>query len=299
MGIIALIVITFKIFFQKIVGLKSKWKAVLPQEFQLEWVKLLEIIKAVQTFKISRYYFGSFSLESLSGFTLHGFCDASDVAYAAVIYIVAEAQDGHKISNFMTAKTKVAPRKKTCTPRLELLACLLLANLIANVIKALEGVIQILRHVCWSDSLDALYWIKNTRKRRKVFVQNRADKIRSKTKGWRHVPTDVNPADFVSRGVKSARVVKPEFEKWIEGPQLLKLKEEQWPEDLSSDADTQDREINDTTDITVNCTYETGVEVICLHVTDDVTKKPVQKVQVFQGRGKIDEVINAERYSYY
>ena len=139
--------------------------------------------------------------------------------------------------------------------------------------------------------MDALYWIKNTRKRRKVFVQNRVDKVRSKTKGWRHIPTDVNPTDIASRGVKSARAVKPEFEKWIKGPKLLKQDEESWPEDLSNDAETQDREIIDTTDITVNCTYETGVEVICLHVTDDVTEKPVQKVKVFQGRGKVDEVI--------
>ena len=141
----------------------------------MEWVKLLEIIKPVQTFDVQRYYFGSFSLDSLKGFTLHGFCDASDAAYAAVIYIVAEAPDGQKISNFVAAKTKVAPRKKLSTPRLELCACLLLANLVENVTKALEGVIKIIRHVCWSDSLDALYWIKNPRKRRKVFVENRAE----------------------------------------------------------------------------------------------------------------------------
>ena len=41
------------------------------------------------------------------------------------------------------------------------------------------------------------------------------------------------------------------------------------------------------------------MEVICLHVTDDVTERPVQKVKVFQGREKIDDVINAERYSCY
>ena len=100
------------------------------------------------------------------------------MAYAAVVYIVAETQDGQKIASFVAAKTKVAPRKKLTTPRLELCACLLLANLIANVTKALEGVIEGLKHVCWSDSLDALFWIKNRRKRRKVFVENRVTKVR-------------------------------------------------------------------------------------------------------------------------
>ena len=63
-----------------------------------------------------------------------------------------------------------------------------------------------------TESLDALYWIKNTQK----------------------------------------------FEKWIEGPGLLKQKEKRQPEDLSNDAETQDREIINTTDITVNCKYKTA-----------------------------------------
>ena len=132
-----------------------------------------------------------------------------------------------------------------------------------------------------SDSLDALFWIKNRRKRRKVFVENRVTKVRKKTKVWRHIPTDINPADIASRGIKSARAVPVEFGKWIKGPGLLRQDDNQWPEDLSGDAANQDREINDTNDITVNCTYETGVEVVCLYVTDNVKKRSVQKVKVF------------------
>ena len=115
-GIISLVVVTFKILFQKIVQFKSSWSAVVPQEFQMEWVKLVEIIKAVQAFNIGQYYFGPLSLESVQRFSLHGFCDARDTVYAAVIYIVVEASEGQMIPSFMTfTKTKIAPTKKLLT----------------------------------------------------------------------------------------------------------------------------------------------------------------------------------------
>ncbi|GFR12555.1 uncharacterized protein TNCT_263951 [Trichonephila clavata] len=64
---------------------------------------------------------------------LHGFCDASTKAYAAVVYLKSK-QEIHLVS----AKTRVAPIKQLTTPRLELCGALLLAELISVIQKALR-----------------------------------------------------------------------------------------------------------------------------------------------------------------
>ncbi|GFX23517.1 uncharacterized protein TNCV_3769911 [Trichonephila clavipes] len=64
---------------------------------------------------------------------LHGFCDASTKAYAAVVYLKSK-QEIHLVS----AKTRVVPIKQLTIPRLELCGALLLAELISVIQKALR-----------------------------------------------------------------------------------------------------------------------------------------------------------------
>ena len=69
----------------------------------------------------------------LDGFTdkvdVHLFCDASEKAYAACIYIFVSTNDGTTKSCHLVAKTKVAPITFQSIPRLELCAVLLGARL--------------------------------------------------------------------------------------------------------------------------------------------------------------------------
>ena len=81
---------------------------------------------------------------------LHGFGDASRVAYGAVVTLTTSLQTlltysekcvcrhGVKVS-LWTGKCCVAPVKLTTVPRLELLACVLLFKLIVLVKKAITG----------------------------------------------------------------------------------------------------------------------------------------------------------------
>ena len=47
---------------------------------------------------------------------LHGFCDASSQAYAAVLYFHSLYTDGHVEVRLITSKTRVAPLTKPTIP---------------------------------------------------------------------------------------------------------------------------------------------------------------------------------------
>lgn len=72
---------------------------------------------------------------------LHGFGDASRVAYGEVVYVRSVCRHGVKTS-LWTGKCCVAPVKLTTVPRLELLACVFSSKLIVSVNKAVQGLLN-------------------------------------------------------------------------------------------------------------------------------------------------------------
>ena len=74
--------------------------------------------------------------------SLHGFADASRIAYGANMYVQVTTSDGH-YSHLLASKTRVVPFKAETIPRLELIACLTLALLITAVYKALACTIEV------------------------------------------------------------------------------------------------------------------------------------------------------------
>lgn len=93
-------------------------------------------------------------------------------------------------TQFLCAKTRVAPVKKVTIPRLELLSALLLARLISTVKQALEPELRLGDPTCHTDSQVALCWIKGRDKEWKQFVENRVLEIRElvPVSSWRHCP---------------------------------------------------------------------------------------------------------------
>ena len=152
-------------------------------------------------------------------FTLYGFCDASKAAYAAAVYLVIRlGKNTH--TQFLVAKTRVAPMQTITIPKLELLSASILSRLITTASSVLESSLSDLRLQCYTDSMVALYWIRVTIREWRPFVQNRVNEIRKKTPlgFWHHCSEVANPADLPSRGITMSEL---QVNLWHYGPDWL------------------------------------------------------------------------------
>lgn len=157
--------------------------------------------------------------------TLCGVCDASLEAYAAVVYLLMETENGHSVM-FLAAKTRVSPLRKQSIPRLERLSALLLSRLMRSISQSLENELQLLPPSCFTDSKVALFIrIQGVDKDWKPFVQNRVTEIRSliHLDYWRHCSGRDNPADIPTRG--SALLELSVNALWRDGPEWLREKQ--------------------------------------------------------------------------
>ena len=141
-------------------------------------------------------------IDDVLTYSLRVFCDASQQAYAAVVYLVAETASSKSVC-LLCSKTRVAPLKTTTIPRLELLSALLLSRLLDAVTNALSPELTLDSPLCYTDSEIAFCWIRREEKEWKQFVQNRVIEIQNLVPAscWRHCPGIENPADLPSRGV--------------------------------------------------------------------------------------------------
>lgn len=105
---------------------------------------------------------------------IHGFAEASERAYAAMMYLRVCLAEQTPISLVM-AKTKVAPLRRVSLPRLELGAVTLLAKLSEHMRSTLGLDSVPVFH--WTDSMVVLGWIHGHSARWTTFVANRVAEI--------------------------------------------------------------------------------------------------------------------------
>ena len=174
---------------------------------------------------------------------LHSFTDASEIAYAAVIYARMTDIDGHIVSKLVASKTRVAPIKTVSLPRLELCDAYLGIKLLVKI-KEVFALTNLPSPTIygWTDSTIVLQWLSQLPRTWTCFVANRVSEIQQilLRENWYHVKSNLNPEDCASRGMMVQDLLTNNF--WWFGPNWFLHQEDTWPQ-LSSKIDDEMRKI--------------------------------------------------------
>ncbi|XP_065365532.1 uncharacterized protein LOC135958560 [Calliphora vicina] len=236
LGILSPIIISCKILIQELWKQKLEWDEPLNERFSNRWRIIEQDFPNINKIEIPRFA----GTSPKTQFDIHGFADASQLAYGCCIYVT------HKTdlkSTLLIAKSKVAPVVHQSLPRLELCAALLLCRTWDKIKHKFDAFTY--RIFFWSDSKIVLSWLTNHSSSYICFVANRVSEIQNLTHNipWMHVPSKQNPADVVSRGCLANDLNNTI---WFNGPQLILEPDINWPKDNNEVVELPQQEIRKT-----------------------------------------------------
>ncbi len=110
---------------------KVDWDDPVPSDVQDAWTQWRKELPLLSKKHIPHCYFDKNSQPRC--LQLHGFSDAFEVAYAAVVYLRITDESENAQTSSVMSKTKVAPIKRLTIPRLEPCGAQLLAQLLHHV----------------------------------------------------------------------------------------------------------------------------------------------------------------------
>ncbi|XP_068144195.1 uncharacterized protein [Drosophila tropicalis] len=220
-GWLAPFVIQAKVFMQELWLQELGWDDQLPSELHHRWQDFTKSYSFLDQIRIPRWVLH----DPNSDIQFHCFCDASQRAYGAAIYVRVSNDQGISCC-LLAAKSRVAPVKTVSLPRLELCGATLLAELAAAVLPQLP--VDNAEAFYWSDSTVVLSWLNKPPRTWTTFVANRVAKIVTATNDapWNHVSSEDNPADLPSRGLSAQELVHKDL--WWHGPPWLREPQESW-----------------------------------------------------------------------
>ena len=156
-----------------------------------EWLKDLEVIPEV---KIQRCLH-PFEFGDISTAELHHFSDASTVAYGSASYVQLVYTKGQVRCNLLFTRSRVTPLKQMTIPKYELASAALSVQQDEMVRRELS--LPINASFFWTDSTIVLAYFRNERERFHTYVIHAG----SSPGRWRHVLSESNPADDITRGL--------------------------------------------------------------------------------------------------
>lgn len=223
-GFIGPVIMKGKIIIQDLWKDKLDWDTQISGVLKERWQHFNKDLTNIKFISLNRWY----GLEENKSIQMHGFCDASEKGYGAVVYIRTKRENGYQIE-LMASKSRVSPLKAITIPRLELCAANLLVNLVESILPIFEN--KNYRIFCWSDSQVVLQWLKRPSISLKTFVANRVANVQEKNEKfnmiWNWVSGHQNPADLISRGATISELDKNSI--WWHGPDWLNKRTSEWP----------------------------------------------------------------------
>ncbi|XP_058811088.1 uncharacterized protein LOC131675984 [Topomyia yanbarensis] len=244
LGLVGPVIIQAKMFIQELWKLDCGWDEPLAESMQDHWHEYRRNLTGLEGLSVPRWV----DIRSNTiDIQLHGFCDASEKAYGACIYVRSISNSGSVAVHLLASKSRVAPlenlkkkKQRQTIPRLELSSALLLSHLYERVVSS--------THITapaffWTDSMIVKCWLASSPSRWKEFVANRVSEIQHITKGsiWNHVSGVENAADIVSRGMTPAQLQYQSL--WFGGPHWLLPEQDNWPGTLQACEDSIDRSV--------------------------------------------------------
>ncbi|XP_055527714.1 uncharacterized protein LOC129720282 [Wyeomyia smithii] len=157
LGLVGPVIVLAKVFMQNLWRNKKDWDEPLEAELQQLWLQFREELAALDSLTVPRW---ALSVSDPISIEIHGFCDASEKAYGACIYLRTVAANRESVVRLLTSKSKIAPmgkrkrEKKMCLPRLELSSALILSHLYQKVQNNLK---TRMKSFFWTDSMIALH----------------------------------------------------------------------------------------------------------------------------------------------
>ncbi|XP_059045891.1 uncharacterized protein LOC131841587 [Achroia grisella] len=224
LGFLSPLTIHTKILIQQLWVAGIGWDETPPDDIVRTWNDYIQQLPSIQNLFVPRRC----TIDHAVSYELHGFCDSSEKAYGAVIYLRVTDSSDRVHTFFVCSKARVAPLKKLSLPRLELCAAVLLVNLLKFVEEAYAPRINF-SVTLWSDSTVVLSWLRSHSSKWTTFVANRVSHIQgiATIERWRHVPTNDNPADICSRGQLPRQLINNSL--WWAGPTWLCKPHTEWP----------------------------------------------------------------------
>ena len=247
----------------------NEWDNIVPQEICDSWLQWRSELDLLSAKHIPWCYYSKES--SITTVDLHGFCDASERAYAAAVYLRMTDSNGSVQVALVMSKTKVAPIKRLTIPRLELCGAYLLADL--HHVQQVFA-IPLNRVYAWTDSTIVLNWLAGDPRRFKTLVNNRVAHIVELIgpECWSHVNGEENLADCASRGLFPAELLRHSL--WWNGPEWLKLQSSAWPSQTTFSSQVT----------------EPSEERVCLHIVT-IKKTPVIPVERYSNYTRLKRVM--------
>ena len=127
LGLLSPFTIRLKLLFQELCHDRTEWDSNLSHEHEKKYLKLISEVGSLNEIRVARALSALHSKPKTS--EIHGFADASESAYAAVVYLRTTHEAGKPEVKLIASKSKVPPliKKSISIPKLELQGTLLLA----------------------------------------------------------------------------------------------------------------------------------------------------------------------------